>query len=507
MNHENNTPKTSLFGGTSRRGVLISCVVVGILILAILFNCLLGLIPDHYLKWSVTGGSTFKVSYKTTEWLEKELKEDVTLYLLGTSGKENEVYLFLSDYAQKSKHISLEVVDPERDPEFINAYGGVWPEDNLSVLVESGKRYKIINGSDLYYYYNATSATRYSQMEYEYFQYMFEQYVQAYPDQGYDAAYEAFLADTQPHFDGETQVTSAIQYVLLEEVSTLYAVTGSTDGLATALCDELWKYGYEIKNLASVQSIPADCDLLVLQATKDLNEVEKIVLDSYLAKGGKLFLTSFYAVGPMTNLGAVLEPYGMGFLDKTHLLMEGDQNYISVSQNSSSYLMRAHILQHDATGTFTGSFLLDLMNEGVHVIDIKEKEGVTVKPWLQTSEKGFPAFRVGDSSEKGDEGVYTFGAIAEKGDTRIIWVATPSALSASMDSQSNGGNFGLAISAFNWMTDTESQLFEADAPVIKTSYLTVSDAAFVTWGTVLVILLPVAVLILGIAIWYARKRR
>jgi len=225
-------------------------------------------------------------------------------------------------------------------------------------------------------------------------------------------------------------VISALKYVLMDDVSTLYAVTGSNEGLDTGLTGDLWKYGYEIKNLKSVQKIPTDCDLLVLQGAKDINDLEKMVLDNYLKNGGKLFLTTFYGVGDMPNLGSVLEQYGMDFLEQTHLLMEGDQNYISISSDQTTYLMRAHIRQHGATGTFAGSFLLDLMNDGVHIIDVKEVEGVTVTPWLQTSAKGVPAFRTSDtSSESGEEGVYTFGAIAEKGDTRIIWVATPSALS------------------------------------------------------------------------------
>ncbi|MBE6628636.1 MAG: hypothetical protein E7629_06895 [Ruminococcaceae bacterium] len=496
------------FKGVSKHGVILSAVIVVVLVLSVLLNALLGMVPAHFLKWNVTGASTFRVSSKTAEWLKTELNEDVSIYLIGNGGEENEVYLFLSDVAQKNRHVQLEIVDPQKDQDFIKDFGGVWPEENMSVLVASANRYKILENSELYYYYNTTAKMRYSLAEYEYYRYMFQQYHAAYPDQGYDQVLESFVADTACYFDGETQVISALKYVLMDDVSTLYAVTGSNEGLDTGLTGDLWKYGYEIKNLKSVQKIPTDCDLLVLQVAKDINDLEKMVLDNYLKNGGKLFLTTFYGVGDMPNLGSVLEQYGMDFLEQTHLLMEGDQNYISISSDQTTYLMRAHIRQHGATGTFAGSFLLDLMNDGVHIIDVKEVEGVTVTPWLQTSAKGVPAFRTSDtSSESGEEGVYTFGAIAEKGDTRIIWVATPSALSAAVDSQSGGGNFGLVSSAFRWMTETNETIFSADARVKETSYLTVSDQAFVMWGTVLVIVLPAAILAIGIVIWYARKRK
>ena len=57
------------------------------------------------------------------------------------------------------------------------------------------------------------------------------------------------------------------------------------------------------------------------------------------------------------------------------------------------------------------------------------------------------------------------------------------------------------------MTETNETIFSADARVKETSYLTVSDQAFVMWGTVLVIVLPAAILAIGIVIWYARKRK
>lgn len=500
------------FAGISKHGVILSAIVVGVLVLAVLLNGLLGIVPAHLLKWNVTGASTFKVSSKTAEWLKNELTEDVSIYLIGTAGEENEIYLFLSEAAQKNGHIQLEVIDPERDPEFINEFGGVWPEDNMSILVASADRYKILENSELYYYYGNSAKMRYFPVEYEYYLYMFQQLHAAYPDQGYDQVMTKFIDDTILCFDGETQVISAIKYVLLDEVSTLYAVTGNNEGLDARLTGELWKYGYEIKNLQSVQNIPADCDLLVLQATKDINDLEKMVLDTYLKNGGKLFLTTYYAAGNMKNLGSVLEQYGMGFLTEKHALMEEDQNYIYISQDQTSYIMRAHILQHGATGTFTGSFALNLSKDGLHVIDIKEKEGVTVTPWLQTSKNGYILSMDNPPTTEGDlaaieRKTYTFGAIAEKGDTRIIWVSTPSALSAAMDAQSNGGNFGLVSSALRWMTDTNETIFSVEAPTIETSYLTVSDQAFVMWGTVLVIILPLAVLILGIMIWYARKRK
>ncbi len=512
MNRKNKSGSFRLgFEGTSRRGLFTSFLIVGVLILAILVNALVGMVPDHLLKWNVTGNSAFKVSEKTADWLKEELHEDITLYLLSSSGKENEVYLFLSDYAQESDHITLEVIDPSRKPDFINAYGGVWPEEDLSIIVESEKRYKIINTEELYYYYSTSAAMRYTPLEYEYYVYMFEQYHAAYPTEGYDQALSEFIADTQPHFDGETQITSAIIYATMDEVSTLYAVTSSANGLDSALTQELWKYGYEIKHLATVQSIPANCDLLVLSATKDLNDAEKIVLDSYLAGGGKLFLTTSYAMESHANLGSILEKYGMSFLDKAHLLVESDSNYLQLGQTSSSYYYaKARITQHDATGSFGGTFMLDLMTDGVHVIRAKEVEGVTTTPWLQTSEKAYPSYKVAgtNESEDGDKGVYAFGMISEKGDTRIVWVATPSALSAAMNSQSGGGNFDLAISAFHWLTGTEdSILFSANAPVIATSYLTVSDNAYVVWGTILVVILPIATLVPGLLIWFARKRR
>ena len=193
----------------SRAGLGAAYMTVGVLVLAILINLLVGMLPAGVTKLNVTGEDTFKLSSQTKKYLDS-IEESVALYFIsegGVSGTENEIYLFLSEFADRSDRVTLEVIDPAANPEFILAYGGEWPE-NMSIIAQSAKRYKLVSNSDLYYYYNATLGMNMTPMEYEYYCQRFIEMMQS--DASYQEAYFSFVSQTQPMFDGNSKVANAI---------------------------------------------------------------------------------------------------------------------------------------------------------------------------------------------------------------------------------------------------------------------------------------------------------
>lgn len=500
----NETKQKSRFFRASRARVLISCLCVAVLIAVVAINLVLGLIPAHFLKWNVTGNDSFEISQKTEDYL-KTIDEDVTLYFISSSGKENEVYLFLSEYAQKSKHLKLQVVDPTKDLSAIKELGVAIPEENMSLIVSSQKRSKALNNSDLYYYYHTRSAQSYTPAEYMGMCQMFETYINAMPEQGYDSVYQSFLAETEIYFNGAAQVSNAINYVIKDRIPKLYLVTDDPNGLDAAFQEQLWLSGYAIQALSSAQMIPADCDLLLIHClTSDLNVAEVASLDNYLKNGGDLFLTTYAQVGKLPNLNGVLQKYGMSFADNSNYLMEGDKNYYVTDSNGSyPFYLYAHIAPHAATGSFAGQFAAPI----AHLIETAEVEGVKVTPWLYTSGSAYPSFQSTTGATQGEKGIYPFGVISEKGDSRVVWVACYSALTADGQTQSAGGNYDLFLSAFDWITDNESEVLDFDAKVIPADTLAPSGGSLAIWAVVLVIVLPLGTLISGIVIWYARKKK
>ena len=89
MQQQTNTKKNDLLGfsGARRDGMITTGWILGILLLAILVNALVGLLPASLAKPDVTGSNTFRLSSTTVNWLEDDLKEPVTLYLICEGGQ------------------------------------------------------------------------------------------------------------------------------------------------------------------------------------------------------------------------------------------------------------------------------------------------------------------------------------------------------------------------------------------------------------------------------------
>ena len=511
MKEQNKQPLSALFGinKTARIGAISATATLILLVALVAINALMGSLPASILKPNVTGSDTFRVSGKTLDWL-KTLDEDVTLYFICEGGKSNadgDLYAFLQRYEYASNRVHLEVVDPKASDTFISTRGGAWPA-NMSVIVESAARYRIIDQTELYYYYfyEASSGLELIMTPAQYAEY--QQRLAAADSTG--AALSAFVSGTTAYFDGEARVTNAINYVTQDKVAVAYMLTGNgTTALEVSLQNRLLQGCYELRTTLSLAELPDNCDILVINApTVDLSESEAGVLSSYLAGGGKLMLTTCYDVGKLANLDGVLSAYGLSREDSVSVIHEGNPNYYFSSGTSvAAYLYKAHIQSaHPATGDFTGTFV----GAYAHAITTEKAESITVTPWLYTSEAAYlnvydQTTREWTKSE--EKAAYTFGAIAEKGDTKILWISTPYALTESYNALAEGGNYELIHNALNAMSGIGEDGITIASAAIESTALAVSVTQFAVWGIILVLLLPVAVAVVGVVIWYSRKKK
>lgn len=505
-----NQRSSDLFGNDKNTRISAKWSLVTVLLLAVLIaaNALMSLLPSSIARPNVSGNSTFRISGTTVDWLKK-LNEPVTLYFICEGGRANadgDLHAFLQKYEEASDMITLEVIDPNKNTLFIDAYGGTWPT-NLSVIVESQARYRIIDNTSLYYYYFYNSSYGEMTMTPSEYQEM-QEYLSSSDSTG---EMLAMLAEgTTAYFDGESRVTNAINYVTQEKVATAYLLTGNgTKSLDLALSDLLTQSCYELRTTLTVEALPSDCDLLVVNApATDLSDAEATALASYLANGGKLFLTTAYNVAKLEKLDGVLQPYGLSYHEDHGVLCDGNPTYyLSDSSASYEYLFRAHINSaHAATGIFDGEFIVATP----HAIAVSEVTDGSVTPWLYTSGAGYllaADSATGTSVQLGDKGEYTFGAIAEKGETTIVWITSPLATISAYDAYAEGGNHELLLSAFNQMTGIGHDGITIASRQIDTETLAVTATGFVVWGFILVILLPVATVVAGGLVWYQRKKR
>ena len=136
--------------------------IMGVIALAALVvaNLLVGALPAKLADYDVSGMGMTEISDETVK-LVSGLTEDVTIYWLCEGGVEDEQFsLFLTRYAEAGKRITVKVIDPLQDASFTSKYS-TSTISPYSVIVESARRYTVVDTADYYAYTNQVFAVVY----------------------------------------------------------------------------------------------------------------------------------------------------------------------------------------------------------------------------------------------------------------------------------------------------------------------------------------------------------
>lgn len=211
--------------------------------------------------------------------------------------KEDEVIENLLDkYEALSDHISVEKKNPDVYPTFTAQYTDASVPNN-SLIVESGNKSRYIDYNDIYLV----------DMDYS----------------SYSAAYS---------FDGEGAITSAIDYVVSDELPKIYALTGhGEEELTDDFRDQLDRENMELEefSLLNEDEIPEDAACILIYApASDISADEKKLLASYVKNGGKLLVMAGPAEdGTLENLYSLISEYGVEAADG--IVVEGDREHFA----------------------------------------------------------------------------------------------------------------------------------------------------------------------------------
>ena len=473
---------------------LVTCAAI------ILLNVGVACLPHRLTSPKLTDSTTFDISQVTEQTLQG-LTEDVTLSFLcngGIHAAESELYAFLCAYAEACEHVTLRVIDPTQEKDRLTSYGDISALQNFSVIVESQKRYRVLDNTSLYYYYNASLGNyRISPTEYSYF---CNQLAQISASELY-----TFVSGTDSYFDGESVLTNAILYCLQERVPILGYDASENSLLPDEHLLAAWELnGYDCIPVSDLNAITA-CDVLLLNSPRtDLTQAQSDAIKAYLDRGGKLFLTTSYSnVSSLTNLQALLSAYGMAAPTDTHLVCEGQQAYCY--QASTPNLFYAHVSSDTPmTGDFNGLFIVP----NAHAIELTPTDGITQTAWLYTSAASY----LGDPSTgkalSETRASYTVGAFAQTvNGGGILWISAPYAVFSEADSYVSGANFTLLTNATNALTNHVRASLHLSADRMELARITVSNQALAIWSLILCAALPLSVLVIGTVRIYVRKKR
>ena len=466
--------------GTYRAGMSVfACVAV------VLVNLIAGNLPSQYLKYDVSEQKLFTTGEQTAEILEN-LDEDITLYLVAQQGGEDSTLLeLLERYEGLSSHISVETIDPVLHPNFVSQY----TDENLSensVLVVGQERSRAVDYYDIYQY--SVDYTTYS--------------------------------STLDSFDGEGQITSAIDYVTADEIPVLYTLEGHDEAaLSSSLTSSIEKENIEIESLSLLtnEAVPEDAQMLLIYGPlSDISEDEKNKITDYMDRGGQVVYLRGYTDQETPNLDSILEEYGISLAEG--IVLEGSSDHYLPNY---PYYLLPNINYSDYTSDVTSRYVLMAFAEGMTETAAGTESGegedssLNYESLLTTSSEAYSKVNLESENlgmEEGDiAGPFDLGVVVTKtlddgNEAKLIVFSSETLLDEQVDAMVSGGNSTLFMNVLSQLADHESTV-SIEAKSVAVSLLTVTAGSAIFWGLLTILIIPLFLLSLGGVIWFQRRKR
>lgn len=466
--------RTAKVGGYS---FVLSLVVLAILIAV---NVLASKLPTSWTQFDISAAQLYSLT-SDTKVVVTNLQQDVTIYCISQAGKEDTVIQKLLDrYQELSDHITVVKKDPDVYPTFAQQYTEETVMNN-SLVVESGDKNRYISYDNIYQYDTGSYYT---------------------------------TGSVSQSFDGEGQITSAIDYVVSTDLPQVYLLSGHGEAaLSETFADELERSNYETVedfSLLNVDAIPEECDVLLINApTSDISDEELTMLRSYVQGGGKLVVLS----GPqenadLSNLQALLSDYGVTVNDG--VVVDTNRDYYAFT---APYVLMPEIESSDITDPLKDGDYHVIVPIGAGLTVGEDNGGATVTSLLKTSTDSFSkaagyAMTTYDKEDGDIDGPFTLAVSVEDANAggRLLWVASDYLLDDMYNSYSSGANLDFVMNGLSWM------IGNTDAVSIRSksldyNYLTISSSSAAWLKVCMIGIIPVGFLLLGLDEVLRRRKK
>jgi len=446
-------------------------------------NIVIGELPASWVTVDVTAEQLYSITDQTKDYL-KTVDEEVNIYVIVAEDScDTTLAQTLQHYDDASEYITVEYVDPNVNPRFHLQYTDSSVSMN-SVIVVSNKRSKVVNYNDIYV------------MDYQ-----------------YDSAYGNYTS-TVTGYDGEGQLTSAIDYVLTDDMPKIYMTEGHGEyTFSASFTEALGKENveYEVVNLLNYEEIPEDAAALVINgAVQDFSDVDTEKVLNYLNRGGNVVLIVGYTEEDTPNLDRLTEYVGIAVADGL-IVEQAQSNYWSVPY----YLLPKVEASVYTANVYSSYYIFAPYAQGM-TIDNEDAEGMKYKTFLTTSDSAFSKqdnsnMTSFDKSEGDVDGPFALGIAAEKSleDGNVATMVLYSCEQIFTDEASSmvsGANRLMFINTISQFVDHEVSI-SIPAKSYEVTYLTIPQSKAVLVGIITAVVLPVGCLVVGFVIWYRRRKR
>ena len=449
--------------------IIVTAIVLAILVAV---NVLVNALPTATTKYDMTSTNLYSVT-SSTKAVVNALEKDVDIYWIVQADQENDVIEnLLGKYESLSSHITVTKKNPDVYPTFASQYTD---EDvpNNSLIVVCGDKSRFISYNDIYL----------TDVDYSTYSYVYS-------------------------FDGEGAITSAIDYVISDELPKIYKLEGhGEEDLPTEVSNQIEKENMEVETLSLVSEgeVPDDADVLLIYAPEtDISEEEAEIIENYIDNGGKvLAIAGETENGMLTNLSSVLSYYGVESTDG--IVVEGDSSHYAFQQ---PYILLPTIESNTITDPLIESSynVIFPIAQGLKITGSKATSLLTTSDSSFSKAAGFNLTTY--EKEDGDtDGSFSVAvSISADNDGQLIWFASNYFLQDTYNAYSSGANLDLVMNAFS------SLIGERDAVSIRSkslsyNYLTIPDSTASMLKAWMIGIIPVVFVIYGIFTVIDRRKK
>lgn len=485
-------------------------------------------LPTTFTIFDTTPERSLTLSKHTKDFVKK-IDEDITIYYICEGGeKEPTLETVLGYYTDLNGHIKVKVVDPYTNPDFIEKYLDLKIESdedktyfNYSLVIESEKRFTFISYDTICYYtYEGEEVGGYWTVRYTYD----------------ETQLSSLLNNCDEVFDAEYNITSALDYVTVDTLPTMYYIGKPADTLL-----EMFKtlnIRQEKLTLSESQTKVPDncCAILITSISQDITTEEKNAVSEYLKQGGHLLICSGAESSKYANLMSLLDGYYISPMEGT-IYAAADKTTFSSALNSkdiiastaadsvfnnyykvnASYLSNMGITSIEQLKSILNITSLIEMPQLKDAYAIKVEEDIpkdTKVSVIMTSPSD--SFLSNDGTNKiNNDGSYAVGVSSLKSHSDSVYseVIIFSSEEFLSDSELSSNKITPYLASTSFAYAGVDGIFVSEVgdkidPVTReTKYLNTDISDFYIYGAIFVIIIPVAVFVGGLVIWIKRKKR
>lgn len=454
-----------------------------VIAIAIVANILVSSLPTSWTQFDTTSNKLYSITDQTKSLVNK-LDKDVTIYWIVRDGYED-TYLenLLPQYEDLSSKLDVVQKDPDISPTFATQYTDSVAENSL--VVTCGDRYRYLDYRDLYV---LDQEKYYTENKEEY------------------------------SFNGESELTSAIDFVVSEDLPKIYLLSGHGEvPLPAGYADALDDANVETADLSllTIEFVPADADCVLVNAPQtDISEDEMRKLKDYLGNGGNvILLTDPPQQGRLTNLETLMAGYGVNVEDG--IVIETDQNYYTWDY---PFYLLPKLESHDITNP---------LRQADYRVMLPFAQGLTISEDLPEGIKALELLTTSKTSLSKASGYNMTGFEKEEGDvdgpfalavsvtqtlddglySHILWVSSSLLMDENANAMVSGGNMSFFMNMINYLCEPEGNNITIYAKNTSAEYLVMDNATASYLTLMMVGLIPAAYLLFGIINTVRRKRR